>query len=131
MLQSEIAYQPAFVETEEDLEERNTQAYHAAMTEWVGTVAQLWDAIGKPVDEKRLDVYCKQLQSVPLGLLEIGINYAIANNTYSVVPPVGKIFEGIRKEIVSTANPRPGLDMNEMIELWIEHKAKAVFYKFG
>lgn len=112
-------------------EVHSEQAYKTAMTEWVETVAQLWDAIGKPVDEKRLNVYCKQLQSVPLGLLEIGINYAIANNTYTVVPPVGQIFEGIRKEIVSTANPRPGLDMNEMIELWIEHKAKSVFYKFG
>jgi hypothetical protein len=122
------AYQPAFIEMSE--EEFDVQIYRAGMQDWVMTIAQLWDAIGKPVDEQRLDLYCKQLRNVPLGLLEIGVNYAISNNTFSNVPPVGKIFEGIRKELVSL-NPRPGMDMDEMIELWRDHKMKTTFYKFG
>lgn len=105
--------------------------YREAMTEWVETLAQLWDAVGKPVDPRRLDVYGKQLRNVPLGLLEIGVNYAISNNTYSTVPPVGKVFEGIRKEMARLNLVRGEGDMDEMIERWLDHKASGIFYRFA
>ena len=105
--------------------------YREAMTEWVETLAQLWDAVGKPVDTRRLDVYGKQLRNVPLGLLEIGVNYAISNNTYSTVPPVGKVFEGIRKEMSRLNLVRGDGDMDEMIERWRDHKAAGIFYRFA
>jgi hypothetical protein len=122
---TDTQYQHSFVE-----EVTDDQIYHAAMSEWVAIVATLWDALGKPIEEKRLNTYCQQLRSVPIGLLEIGVNYAIANNTFSNIPPVGKIYEGIRKELNTTINPRPGMDMDEMIEAWTDHKFRNVFVQF-
>ncbi len=112
---NDVSYQIAY-----DAEVSDEQIYAAGMEEWVGAVAQLWDAIGKPVEKKRLELYCKQLSIVPLQLLESGVAYAIRNNTYSTVPPIGKIWEGIRKELVSI-NPRGGLedmDIADAIERW-------------
>lgn len=119
------AYQYAF---DEDVAQ--AQIYRAAMTEWVEIIAQLWDAIGKPVDEKRLDVYCKQMRDVPIGLLEIGVNYAIKNNTYNTIPAIGLIWEGIRKE-TNKLNLPPNTDMDTAIERWIERRFKTTFYIFG
>lgn len=132
MLATDIQ-QRAFVEIEDVSEE---EIHRAAMSEWVEVIAQLWDSVGKPLEEdkaqmRRFETYCKQLSNVPLGLLEIGVNYAIANNTFSVVPPVGKVFDGIRKELIEKVNPRPGMDMNEMIDLWLDYKARNIFYRFG
>ncbi len=93
------------------------QIHRAAMEDWVGIIAQLWDAIGKPVDEKRLNMYCKQLQVVPLGLLDKGVSYAIRNNTYSNIPPIGMIWEGVRKELIPLNIP-PGIDIADAIEEW-------------
>lgn len=106
------------------------EMYRESMYEWVGIISQLWDAIGKPVDEKRLDLYCKQLRDVPIGLLEIGVNYAIKNNTYTTVPTIGMIWEGIRKE-TNKLNLPPGTDMDIAIERWIERRFKTSFYIFG
>jgi len=104
------------VRTEEEL-------HRAGMEKWVGTIAELWDAIGKPVDEKRLDLYCRQLVDVPQGLLESGIAYAIRNNTFSTVPPIGLIWEGIRKEL-AFLNPRKGEDIKDRIERWQQNEFK-------
>lgn len=101
------------------------ELHREAMFGWVETIKQLWDAIGKPVDETRLNVYCKQLSSVPLGLLEAGINYAIRNNTYTTIPPIGLIWQGIRKEL-TPLNLRPDIDIADAIEEWnktIERRA--------
>lgn len=109
----------------------NDQAIRRTYMEaWVEQVASLWDAIGKPVDERRLNLYCKQLEIVPLELLENGIAYAIRNNTYNTVPTVGLIWEGIRKEMIPL-NLRPGMDIAEMIEVWLERKFKACTYNLG
>lgn len=95
----------------------DAELYRAGMFDWVGIISQLWDAIGKPIDEKRLNVYCKQLSDVPLGLLEAGINYAIRNNTYQTVPPIGQVWAGIRNEL-KPLNLQPGLDIKDAIEEW-------------
>lgn len=102
----------------------------AYMETWVEQVASLWDAIGKPVDERRLNLYCKQLEIVPLELLEKGIAYAVRNNTYHTVPAIGLIWEGIRKEM-TPLNLRPGLDIADMIEEWLDRKYKSCTYNLG
>lgn len=119
------AYQTAFVE-----EVNDEQVYRAGMEEWVGVVASMWELIGKPVDEKRLNLYCKQLSIVPLGLLEKGIDYAVRNNTYNNIPPIGTIWEGIRKELVHLNMP-PGTDIKDMIDRWNDDLFKRCFHHFG
>lgn len=119
------AYQIAFVEEVSD-----EQVYRAGMEEWVGVVASMWELIGKPVDEKRLNLYCKQLSIVPLGLLEKGIDYAVRNNTYNNIPPIGTIWEGIRKELVHLNMP-PGTDIKDMIDRWNDDLFKRCFHHFG
>jgi hypothetical protein len=118
-------YQTAFVEEVSD-----EQIYRAGMEDWVGTVASMWELIGKPVDEKRLNLYCKQLSIVPLGLLEKGIDYAVRNNTYNNIPPIGTIWEGIRKELVHLNMP-PGTDIKDMIDRWNHDLFKRCFHHFG
>lgn len=110
--------------------------YAAGMEEWVGTIAQLWEAIGKgdqlnkdPEQKRRLNMYCKQLQIVPLGLLEKGIEYAIRNNTFSTVPPIGTIWEGIRKEL-DKLNLPPQMDIDEKIDRWITSRFQLAVYSF-
>lgn len=129
-----IKYQISF---DDDVSEG--MIYAAGMEEWVGTIAQLWEAIGKgeqlnkdAEQKRRLNMYCKQLQTVPLGLLEKGIAYAIRNNTYSNVPPIGTVWEGIRKELIKT-NPRggiEGMDIDEAIDLWITSQFQRASYSF-
>jgi hypothetical protein len=118
-------YQTAFVEEVSD-----EQIHRAGMEDWVGTVASMWELIGKPVDEKRLNLYCKQLSIVPLGLLEKGIDYAVRNNTYNNIPPIGTIWEGIRKELVHLNMP-PGTDIKDMIDRWNDDLFKRCFHNFG
>jgi hypothetical protein len=116
MLQMDKSYQVAF-----DPEINEEQIYNDGMEEWVETVAMLWDAIGKDVeqDTKVFNRYCKQLRDVPLGLLEIGVNYAIKNNTYKTIPAVGLIYEGIRAELAKLNMP-PKTDMDTLIERWMD-----------
>ncbi len=115
-----------------DTDEKNPADVHrASMEEWVSTVAQLWDAVGKDVekDMPTLDRYCKQLRDVPLGLLEIGVDYAIKNNAYKTIPAVGMIYEGIRGELVKLNLP-PKTDMDTMIERWIEKRFECGVKRF-
>jgi len=51
-------YQPVkggLVATDEDIEQ-------AANMEWLGVLAGMWEAIGKPLDERRLQKYAKELR---------------------------------------------------------------------
>jgi hypothetical protein len=73
------------------------QAYNQARAEWVGVLTQLWDAIGKPIDKKRLDVYIKQLANVPMGILEAVVNKMIREHTWATIPTIGEIWHEIRK----------------------------------
>lgn len=108
--------------------------HKSAMDEWIHVIAQLWQAVGKDVnnldakDIQTINVYGKQLRDVPLGLLEIGVNYAIKNNTYKTVPAVGLVYEGIRAELAKLGMP-PKTDIDTMIERWIN--LRFVVYRFG
>ena len=67
------------------------EIHQAAREEWLGILARVWTAIGKPRDADRLDLYGKALADVPLGLLEIAVARVIRENEYSVVPPPGVV----------------------------------------
>jgi hypothetical protein len=75
------------------------EIYEAALADWMGVLGQLWTAIGKPIESNRLKVYRDQLGDVPLGLLEKSIARVLRENTWSNVPPVGTIWQAIRKEL--------------------------------
>jgi hypothetical protein len=106
------------------------EIYRAAMEAWVELIASLWDAVGKPIDEKRLDMYCRQLKIVPYHLLEKGIEYAVRNNTYNTVPAIGLIWLGIRNELNSLNLP-PSTDIAEQIREWDNRMFKRAVYIFG
>jgi hypothetical protein len=88
-VQARIAVEPNFVD----------DAYQAAMDEWIDELARLWDAIGKPLDADRLQIYQRELNVVPLGLLKKVISRVIRENTYSNVPPVGVLWAAVRAEL--------------------------------
>jgi hypothetical protein len=75
------------------------QIYQAAKAEWLGILAQLWIAIGKPIEQDRLNIYAAQLEDVPMGLLEKAIDRLLKEHIYSNVPNVGVIWEILRKEL--------------------------------
>jgi hypothetical protein len=73
------------------------EIYQEALNEWTGVLVQLWDAIGKPVDRKQLQVYAKQLNDVPLGLLEQALKALMRRHTYNTVPTIGEIWQEVKK----------------------------------
>lgn len=125
MLRTDDDYQITYGVDDEISDE---QIYKSGMEEWVGTVAQLWDVNGRDVDMRQLDAYCKQLRDVPLGLLEIGIHYAIKNNTYKTIPAVGLIYEGIHKAL-DRLNMPPKTDIDTKIERWVNLRFNV--HRFG
>jgi hypothetical protein len=48
-----------------------SEGYDLALEEWLGVLAELWTAAGKPLETDRLEVYGQSLGEVPLGLLEM------------------------------------------------------------
>jgi hypothetical protein len=88
------------------------EIYAAAHQEWMSILATLWELIGKPIDPKRLRIYGKNLESVPLGLLELAINRVFRENSYQTVPVPGVIWDAIKKELGNPYN----LDM--AVENW-------------
>ncbi len=93
--------------TEEGIEQ-------AASVEWLDVLSGMWEAIGKPLDEKRLNKYAKELSTIPLGLLERAVSRAIRNNgEYQVVPTIAAIWKAARVEL---RNP---LDIDSAIERWV------------
>jgi hypothetical protein len=76
-----------------------TTPYQDALIEWTGVLAQLWTAIGKPIDPDRLRIYRDQLKFVPQGLLELAINRVMRESTWHTVPAIGVIWQAIRKEL--------------------------------
>jgi len=96
----------------------------AAMEEWLDVIYSLWEAIGKdldnkPLNDRRFSMYAQNLRKVPLGLLKKGVEYAICNNKYSNIPPLGEIWKGIREEL-KPLNLTPGTNIAEAMEIWIE-----------
>jgi len=95
-----------------------------ASAEWLGVLSSMWDAIGKPLDEKRLAQYARMLKSVPLGLLDEAVNLAVRNNgQYQSVPTIGAIWDAIRKIL---GNP---LDVDIALERWIDRNLTMVRFE--
>lgn len=86
------------------------EPYRVALAEWVGVLAQLWTGIGKTPEPDRLKIYQTQLAAVPLGLLELAVSRVMRENTWSVVPPVGAIWQAIRKELGNPYNLETALE---------------------
>jgi len=71
----------------------DTEIEQCAKMEWLEVLSGMWEAIGKPLDEKRLQKYAKELNGIPLGLLEKAVNRAIRNSgDYQVVPTISAIW---------------------------------------
>jgi len=88
------------------------EGYDLALEEWLGVLEELWSAVGKPIEPDRLQVYRNALADVPLGLLEVAVRRVIRENTFSVVPPPGAVWEAVRQEL---GNPQ---DMRLAIQRW-------------
>lgn len=96
-----------------------------AKTERVKILSEMWDAIGKPLDEKRLQKYAKELKGIPLGLLEKAVSRAIRNSgDYQVVPTISAVWKAVRHEL---GNP---YDIDEAIERWMETRYQSAVYRF-
>ena len=67
-------------------------------SEWIRTLTQLWDAIGKVADKKQLAVYIKELGCIPLGVLEQVVSRLLADHTYHTVPTIGEIWKVIKED---------------------------------
>jgi hypothetical protein len=96
------------------------EIYDAALEEWTGILAQLWIGIGKPLDPERLKIYRDQLKAVPLGLLELAVSRLFREETWNVVPTVGRIWEAIRKELHDPNN------LDEALNGWRPVYARAL-----
>jgi hypothetical protein len=94
--------------------------YETPMEEWLGVLAELWMAVGKPIDAARLRVYQKALWEVPLGLLELAVRRVVRENSYQVVPLPGVVWVAVRKEL---GNP---YDVRMAIEGWVEEMHRAL-----
>jgi hypothetical protein len=91
----------------------DAQLHKLLREEWVGVIGRLWDAIGKPIEQDRLASYMQELKQVPLGLLEKAISRVLRENTYNVVPTIGKVWEALRKELGCNPN-----DLAGAVENW-------------
>jgi len=68
------------------------EIYQLGKAEWTGVLLQLWDAIGKTVEKKQLAVYVKELDEIPMGVLEQVVSRLLAQHTYHTVPTIGDIW---------------------------------------
>ena len=75
------------------------EAADLLLEEWLGVLAELWTAAGKPLEADRLKVYRQSLGEVPLGLLELAVRRVIRENVYHVVPLTGVVWAAVRREV--------------------------------
>lgn len=100
-----------------------------AAKEWIACLTFMWDAIGKPVEQNRLDAYVRTFKSVPIGILEKAVERAIANNgVYNVIPTPGALWTAVRKEI---GDGRPDLDVMDAIEQWKDRSYERCVVRFN
>lgn len=90
------------------------EIYQIALKDWYGILASMWTAIGKPVDKKRLQIYGKDLSSVPCELLERAIKRIRLNTTFNAIPTIGEIWQAVKIELAQDNCTTP--------EEWIERK---------
>lgn len=107
--------------------------YDAAMEEWMCVLAQLWEAIDKPLDTKRLKIYRNQLDIVPLGLLDKSVKRVIREHNYSNIPPTGTIWQAVKKELsLAGYDPGPkGEYLDEALEHWNNGFYARAVYQFA
>jgi hypothetical protein len=98
------------------------EIYKDAAAEWTNLIYSLWDAVGKPIDERRAAVYVDALTSVPMGLLKPAVTYAIRNNgNYQTVPTVSAVWAGVRAELRKDINLSDGEPItDEVLARWID-----------
>lgn len=90
----------------------DAQILQAAREEWLGVLAQLWIAYDKEIDPDRLELYLRQFGSLPLELLQEGVDRAIREQTFNSVPTIGDLWKAVRAVL---GNP---LDLGAAIERW-------------
>lgn len=142
MLQTPVDFQLSYDDdltaqiAEEIFQEEIAVVHKAAMDEWIHVIAKLWVAIGRDLDNldakdlATINLYGEQLRDIPLGLLEIGVNYAIKNNTYKTVATIGLVMEGVRAELKKLPID-PKTDIDTKIERWVLNRLQRGFYRFG
>lgn len=73
-------------------------AYADVYGEWLDILKGMWEAIGKPVDERRLQEYARHFKEIPMELLRDSVDRAIRDNgVYQTIPTVGALWEAVRK----------------------------------
>ena len=89
----------------------NETIYKMAYHDWVNVLTQLWSAIGKPVNDKQLKVYIKQLSDVPMGTLDAIVATVLKEHKYNTVPMLAEIwavmkrdFDGLEQAKATTGN---------------------------
>jgi hypothetical protein len=94
--------------------------------EWVAILSSMWLAIGKPVEDRRLNIYVQSFLGVPLGLLQAAISRTLREaGDYNLVPTIGAVWGALRKEL---HNP---LDLEDEIKRWCEAKYQNMLHRFG
>ena len=90
------------------------QIHKIAYREWLDVLSQLWEATGKPVNEKQLAVYAKQLGHVSMVVLEDVISTLLREHTWNNVPTIGEIWKCIRERHGDPEDLKP----KEIIWVW-------------
>jgi hypothetical protein len=92
------------------------QINQMTIQEWLEMLAQLWTAVGKPIDPERLNVYRQALETIPLRLLELAVRRVIRENQYQVVLLPGAVEEALRKELGGPWEVNLALERRETIQ---------------
>jgi hypothetical protein len=86
-------------------------AFADVYAEWLGILRGMWDAIGKPVDERRLQEYARSFQMVPMELLRDSVDRAIRDNgAYQTIPTIGALWIAVKKELENPFDLVQGID---------------------
>jgi len=70
-------------------------------------------AMGKEISEERVAIYLQFLQEFPIGEIWEAVKWAVREETYSQIPPVGKIISIIELKRQAMSERWPMLDLKE------------------
>lgn len=97
----------------DELVQDGPEAFAEVYSEWLDILKGMWEAIGKPVDERRLQEYARHFKDIPMELLRDCVDRAIRDNgVYQTIPTVGALWEAVRKVL---GNP---YDIDQGIHEW-------------